>query len=349
MRQSRSFTLIPCAESSVTGGLVMVRLPRPRLSFPPLSASLRVAGMTKNRGFSPSSRPHPESCALSCRLHDGIRSCPSDQTPSCDGVTRMAGFSLIELAIVLVILGLLVGGIMSGQSLIRAAELRSVTRELQGYQAAVGTFRDKYLALPGDMRNATAFWGRQVSAAHCVTNSSAAVSAPGSCDGDGNGTLSDATAINLSSESFQFWRQLQHAGLIEGTYTGMNGAASAGFDGNIGINVPRSKLGNAGWQTRYIGPITASGNLYYYVANYGHVFYFGTETPTAETMFSALKPEEAWSIDTKVDDGIANSGKVLSQPHTTSYTPNCTSAATSDNYNLTNTSIACALTIITGW
>ena len=69
------------------------------------------------------------------------------------------GFSLVELSIVLVILGLLTGGILTGQSLIRAAELRSVTTEFQKYQTAMMTFRDRYMALPGDMRNATAFLG----------------------------------------------------------------------------------------------------------------------------------------------------------------------------------------------
>ena len=68
-------------------------------------------------------------------------------------------FSLVELSIVLVILGLLVGGVLSGQSLIRAAQLRSVTTQFANYRAAVFTFRDKYFALPGDMANASAFWG----------------------------------------------------------------------------------------------------------------------------------------------------------------------------------------------
>ena len=70
-----------------------------------------------------------------------------------------SGFSLVELSIVLVILGLLTGGILAGQNLIRAAELRSVTTQFQNYHAAVMTFRDKYFALPGDMANAEDFWG----------------------------------------------------------------------------------------------------------------------------------------------------------------------------------------------
>ena len=68
-------------------------------------------------------------------------------------------FSLVELSIVLVILGLLTGGILTGQSLIRAAEMRSIVTELQRYQTAARSFQDKYFALPGDMRNATDFWG----------------------------------------------------------------------------------------------------------------------------------------------------------------------------------------------
>ena len=68
-------------------------------------------------------------------------------------------FSLVELSIVLVILGLLVGGILSGQSLIRAAQLRSVTADYTRFVTAVNTFRDKYFALPGDMTNAQSVWG----------------------------------------------------------------------------------------------------------------------------------------------------------------------------------------------
>lgn len=64
------------------------------------------------------------------------------------------GFSLVELSIVLVILGLLTGGILAGQSLIRAAELRSVTTEYGRWVTAMHSFRDKYMAIPGDMRDA---------------------------------------------------------------------------------------------------------------------------------------------------------------------------------------------------
>src|SRR3569833_319215 len=84
-----------------------------------------------------------------------------------------AAFTLVELSIVLVILGLLDGGVHTGQSLIRAAELRSVTTQYQRFLTAVQTFRDKYFALPGDMTNAHSYWGIAIATpATCVTTAS---------------------------------------------------------------------------------------------------------------------------------------------------------------------------------
>ena len=300
--------------------------------------------MISGEGFSPSSCPHPESRALSCRLHDGIRSYPSDQTPSCDGVTRVAGFSLIELAIVLVILGLLVGGIMSGQSLIRAAELRSVTRDLQGYQAAVSTFRDKYLAIPGDMRNATAFWGFQgtTAAPGCVSNSGiTVVTTSGTCDGNGDGFLEDGTASNATSQQFQFWRQLASAGLIEGGYSGISGSGIAPFTANAGINSPISKIGGSTWSVRHL-PGIFSGDPFAFSYEYGNFLVFGGERPTEWPARPNLKPEEAWNIDTKLDDGLPASGKIVGY-HWSSCTTAATNSDVSARYKLTNNSLECIL------
>ena len=66
--------------------------------------------------------------------------------------TRIEGFTLIELSIVLVIIGLIVGGVLTGQSLISAAEVRAQISQIEKYNSAVNTFRSKFNALPGDMR-----------------------------------------------------------------------------------------------------------------------------------------------------------------------------------------------------
>jgi prepilin-type N-terminal cleavage/methylation domain-containing protein len=72
---------------------------------------------------------------------------------------RAAGFTLIELSIVLVIIGLIVGGILTGQELIKSATVRSEVSELENIETAIYAFRDKYGGLPGDLSNATAFFG----------------------------------------------------------------------------------------------------------------------------------------------------------------------------------------------
>jgi hypothetical protein len=70
------------------------------------------------------------------------------------------GFTLIELSILLVVIGLIVGGVLVGQDLIRSAGIRKTISELQKFQTAIATFKGKYDCLAGDCPNATIFLGR---------------------------------------------------------------------------------------------------------------------------------------------------------------------------------------------
>jgi prepilin-type N-terminal cleavage/methylation domain-containing protein len=97
------------------------------------------------------------------------------------------GFTLIELSIVLVIIGLIVGGVLVGQDLIRAAAVRGQISQIEKYQTAVNTFRTKYDGLPGDLSNAANF-GFQPRG-----------SCPG--QGDGNGVLMGVYAGSQLLES----------------------------------------------------------------------------------------------------------------------------------------------------
>ena len=177
-----------------------------------------------------------------------------------------SAFSLVELSIVLVILGLLAGGVLSGQSLIRAAEMRGVATDAQRYATALNSFRDKYFSLPGDMSNATQFWhfAGTTSTPGCITNWGAAEAAPGACDGNGDGVISAASAGNTTGESFQAWKHLALAGLIEGMYSGKSGASASDYI--VGTNAPTSKIKNAGWMLTYISNPTGafSNHLYNY-------------------------------------------------------------------------------------
>lgn len=263
------------------------------------------------------------------------------------------GFSLVELSIVLVILGLLTGGILAGQSLIRAAELRAVNTEYSRYRTAVGTFRDKYFALPGDINNATSFWG---TAGTCPGNSASPSTTAATCNGDGDGLIMPNAAN--SNEEFRFWQHLANAGLIEGSYNGVANSTTASSNITlIGTNVPKSKMSSGGWsvENQSVYPISST---ILFEGNYGNVLYFGSQATSWVTINSILKPEEAWNIDTKMDDGKPATGTIrtLEGFAGTSVSTGCsdtaastTASLTSSNYSLQNTSVACSFIMTLGY
>jgi prepilin-type N-terminal cleavage/methylation domain-containing protein len=255
-------------------------------------------------------------------------------------------FSLVELSIVLVILGLLTGGILAGQSLIRASELRALSSELQRFQAATHTFRDKYFMIPGDFRDATRFWGRQANVASCTTNSGAAVGTPGACDGDGDGSVgTPGITAAAYTEPYQFWYHLALAGLIEGSYTGM--AGTHGYDATPGSNIPASRIAQGGWLAWSKGVAATGGSIY--VLDYGNAFNFGKRSSASvfTRQSSLLRPEEMWNLDTKLDDGRPAYGNIIAYSWGNVVGDNdCTINAADENdlnsdYSLANTALVC--------
>ncbi len=257
------------------------------------------------------------------------------------------GFSLVELSIVLVILGLLTGGILTGQNLIRAAELRSITTEYQAYQAAVNTFRDKYFALPGDMTNAGDFWGMADTSGtggECGDPQNDTGIGTQTCNGNGDGAVAITSLAANSYEAFRFWQHLSNAGLIEGSFTGVNDPTQHAQEGAIlGENIPRGKISGSGYFITNLGIQSASTG--YFDGEYGNVFHFGADTSSGPSVYyPLLRPEEMWNVDTKIDDGRPGFGKFRGFKSTASHTPNCTTTASKDTseYNLANSSILCS-------
>jgi len=252
----------------------------------------------------------------------------------------MRAFSLIELSIVLVILGLLTGGILAGQSLIRAAELRSITNDLMRYTTSVGSFRDKYFALPGDMTNATKFWGTAAACPGTVGSTDATT-----CDGNGNGWYETHTTT-YGNEWFRFWQHLANAGLVEGSYSGIAGGSGTtpALQPVLGANVPRSRINNAGYSIHQISAVPADGTLFF-IGPMANVLFFGSVIGNS-TGGDAIAPQEAWNIDTKMDDGIPSTGRINS---TTSTNANggtdcaTTNVASTAQYDLAKTGNTCML------
>ncbi len=255
------------------------------------------------------------------------------------------GFSLVELSIVLVILGLLTGGVLAGQSLIKAAELRSITTEYTSFQIAVNTFKNKYFQIPGDMTNATSFWGDN--ATHCA-DAGITDGTPGTCSGDGDGFVAQqAAAASQEAEGYMFWQHLSNAGLVEGNFTGLAGSGGV-FDDESNENVPGSEFNggcwsldteNAGTGTNFdvpLGPKVSSGGAYY------NLLSLGADSTTGDCDEKVMTPEDAWNLDTKMDDGKPAYGSIIAR-----FWDDCTDATTNlitdSDYLLTDSTEQCAL------
>lgn len=215
---------------------------------------------------------------------------------------KKRGFSLVELSIVLVILGLLAGGILAGQSLIKAAEFRKITAEASRAVTAIYTFRDKYMAIPGDMPNAYAFWGASTGCLNAATNTAPYTG----CNGDGDGLIDDATTSGEDLRAYQF---MALAGLTEGSYTGS--VMPSGNKRQMGRNVPAVIARNASWwfNGRESPQYGKTGNA---------LNFAGEGVDFVNT--SVLTPEETWGIDIKLDDGKPTTGRIIvNESQTTCY------------------------------
>jgi prepilin-type N-terminal cleavage/methylation domain-containing protein len=188
------------------------------------------------------------------------------------------GFTLLEISIVLVIIGLVVGGVIAGQELIRRGEVHEAWSTMEKYRVAVYNFKLKYQAMPGDFNNAKAYWPDPL----CTDDGT------NTCNGGGNGR------INNNPESVRAWEHMMLAGLIQGNYTGK-------IDGlsweSAGVNVPAIKMG---------------GNYRLMLSTLYSSARNSLRMNNASTNSGILEVSEAKSLDDKFDDGIASAGVIKS-------------------------------------
>ncbi|MBY0406454.1 MAG: prepilin-type N-terminal cleavage/methylation domain-containing protein [Rickettsiales bacterium] len=228
---------------------------------------------------------------------------------------KRRGFTLLELAIVLVIIGILTGAIFVGQSVMRSTKLNSVLSDASRYTGAITEFRDKYTSLPGDMPNAEAFWG---TVSGGCPNGSGEVGQV--CNGNGDGAVCNVNDTISNVELRTQWIMLANAGFISGSFR-YSGISSA----SIGGNLPTSAVGNGSFQFYYATCLLGSG-LYSNVWPYAnHWLAFGGVMGNGGVLLPIVSGQEGYGIDKKMDDGMPGTGSVRGSRNGTVYsvTPNC--------------------------
>ena len=210
---------------------------------------------------------------------------------------KQSGFTLIEIAIVLVIIGLLLGGVLKGQELITSARVRNLISQQDGIKAAYFGFLDRYRALPGDYNAA-------------ITNITGVGTACGAGgNGDGDGQIESALG-----ERIMAWDHLSKAGFINGSYTCIDAAT---MNPTTNPTNPYSMFLVLIYDNVYQDGAAATGNN-------RHNLKTGNQVPA----------DIIAEVDRKVDDGLATRGALRFSAHTgltTGTAPtaaNCFTAAT---------------------
>ncbi len=209
------------------------------------------------------------------------------------------GFTLLEMSIVLVLIGLIAGGVLVSSQLIAAGEITATIAQVDRFREAANTFDQKFGGIPGDIQAALA-------SANGLSIRNGAVGR-----GDGNGLIDGnggpGSLLQGGGETGLFWVDLTTANglslnlLDQSFFTATQTLQPNSQPSTIGLYMPEARLGR--------------GN-YFYVYETNNQNYYGLSAVTSlssgvMTSSPTLTVIQAYTIDKKIDDGLPQSGKVI--------------------------------------
>lgn len=203
-----------------------------------------------------------------------------------------AGFTLVELAVVMIIIGLLIGGILKGQELIANAQITGTAAAVKGIDAATTTFRDTFAAMPGDITNP------DERLPNCAAGSNCA--APGNGNSRVEATGGGSITAGSSNEMDTFWLHLAAADLI----TGIDPSLGNAFGGNY----PSAPIGGG----FFAGYDNTAGGLGANAGSRAGHYLILNDNPGGAPAGTALSALQAARLDRKLDDGVPDTGTVFS-------------------------------------
>ncbi len=212
------------------------------------------------------------------------------------------GFTLVELAIVMTIIGLLIGGILKGQEMIENARSTSLIAQVNSYIASTAAFRDKYGGTAGDMVNAQQRLPNCNATIFCLNGDGD--SQIGILRGSGTDHLSDQSGDTVPTvETTMYWKHLLLAGFVSGTNPSSNPA-----DPEWGVTHPSASIGGG------FNVLQANDNG---DRMYGIWIRLQNQSkgniPFGISGVHPMTPIRAAMVDRKMDDGASNTGNVQSE------------------------------------
>ncbi len=237
-----------------------------------------------------------------------------------------AAFTLVEISVVILVIGLILGLIIKGDTVIESARIRTVISEIGNYKIAIESFKMRYNSLPGDFAEATIYW-----------NSNNII------NGNNDGKISFQNKDGVF-EGYNAWQHLSNEHMIDEDFLGKASTGKAEFEKDI----PKARIGGGYFLTSGLFADLPNANIVALGAP-GAAIRNGDSYELGFT--SSLTPNQAHEIDNKIDDSIPSTGNVraLSDNLNNANNPNNPNNILCSNknnyYNLEITDIACKLLI----